>query len=305
MNADRHRLLARQMRRHFPDGQVPEGMESFLEEVNQSYHQFDANNQLLDRAMDISNSELYDRNQSLEAEMAQLDSFIYRASHDLKAPANNILSMVRLLEEQLGDSTPLQDQALAHVRNASEGLLKQLRELLELSRMKQQINEAPEYNCLHEISMEIWDCMRPQAEASNAELKLDFHRAPSLRLGKGNLRSILQNLIGNGLKYRSPERKPVVEVHSYADTKGILLEIKDNGLGMDLDKYGDKLFGMFNRFHNHVEGNGVGLYIVKQIVESSRGKIQVTSDPGKGTTFQIRFPEQKLEMPMECLTPSH
>ena len=104
-----------------------------------------------------------------------------------------------------------------------------------------------------------------------------------------NLHSILSNLLSNSLKYCSPDRLPKIKIETTCSEDFTRLTFKDNGIGMDLAKNGDKLFEMFSRLHSHAEGTGVGLYIVKKLVEDSGGRIEVQSKVGIGTTFSIYF----------------
>lgn len=92
------------------------------------------------------------------------------------------------------------------------------------------------------------------------------------------------------MKYRHADRCSEIRIHSARIDDHVVLEISDNGLGMDLDRIGDKLFGLFNREHTHVEGTGIGLYLVKSIVESYGGEIKVVSTEHCGTTFRMELP---------------
>jgi signal transduction histidine kinase len=105
-----------------------------------------------------------------------------------------------------------------------------------------------------------------------------------------NARSIVYNLLSNAIKYRSPDRPPVVRVHCRPEGEYSELSVSDNGLGLDLsaDKR-EKLFAMFKRLHNHVEGSGVGLYMVKRMIENAGGRIEVESTLGEGSTFKVYF----------------
>ena len=109
-------------------------------------------------------------------------------------------------------------------------------------------------------------------------------------LSPKNLRSLVYNLLSNAVKYRAPDRAPVVHLRAYQTPQGpTVLEVHDNGLGLDKAQQA-KLFGMFQRLHTHVEGSGIGLYIVKKIIENAGGTIAVQSQPGIGTTFTVSFP---------------
>jgi signal transduction histidine kinase len=116
---------------------------------------------------------------------------------------------------------------------------------------------------------------------------IDTHfQVAAINFSRKNLRSILQNLLSNALKYRSPDRQAEVKIETQAAGAYILLCIIDNGLGI-AESQQQKIFSLFKRAHTHVEGSGVGLYIVKRIVENSGGRIELESAPGKGSTFKV------------------
>jgi signal transduction histidine kinase len=104
---------------------------------------------------------------------------------------------------------------------------------------------------------------------------------------KAYINSILYNLISNAIQYRSPDCKPVVNISSRREGKYFVLEVADNGLGIDLEKHQGELFKLYKRFHTHIEGKGLGLYITKQQVEKLNGFVEVESKPDKGTRFSI------------------
>ena len=106
-----------------------------------------------------------------------------------------------------------------------------------------------------------------------------------------NLRSVVYNLLSNALKYRHPERAPAVRLSYQAIGDYQVLAVQDNGLGLDLAQGQERLFAMFQRLHTHVEGTGLGLYMVKRMVENAGGRIEVQSQLGKGTTFSVYFPK--------------
>lgn len=114
------------------------------------------------------------------------------------------------------------------------------------------------------------------------------------------MRSVVYNLLSNAIKYRHPGRKLKVNIHCELVGDYLLLTISDNGLGL-AEEQRSKLFSMFRRFHNHVEGSGVGLYMVKRIVDNAGGKIEVESRLGEGTVFKIYF--LNLHLPASLITP--
>jgi signal transduction histidine kinase len=102
--------------------------------------------------------------------------------------------------------------------------------------------------------------------------------------------SIFYNLISNAIKYRSLERNPEISITTLIENDSLVLLVKDNGLGMDTKKLKDKIFTLYQRFHHHVEGKGIGLFLVKTQVEALNGTIEISSKVNEGTTFTIRLP---------------
>ncbi|RYG18900.1 MAG: ATP-binding protein, partial [Chitinophagaceae bacterium] len=103
------------------------------------------------------------------------------------------------------------------------------------------------------------------------------------------LESILLNLVSNALRYSHPDRKPVISFTCFEEKGQLVLRISDNGLGIDLQKHGDKMFGIYQTFNGNADARGFGLFISKNQVEAMGGKIEVESDINKGTTFKIYF----------------
>lgn len=113
-------------------------------------------------------------------------------------------------------------------------------------------------------------------------------------MAQKNLRSILYNLLSNAVKYRSLEKVPQVHIETKIENGFIVISVKDNGIGI-AQNHIQKLFTMFKRFHTHVEGTGIGLYIIKRIVENAGGKIEVESIVNEGTTFKIYLPYNEVD----------
>ena len=129
----------------------------------------------------------------------------------------------------------------------------------------------------------------PLLRQTGGQLRLDIAACPPLRFAEKNLRSVLYNLLSNALKYHHPDRVPDVHVRYRQEADCTVLEVQDNGLSLDLARE-TQLFAMFQRLHTHVEGSGLGLYMVKRMVENADGKITIHSLVGEGTTFAVYFP---------------
>ncbi|NJN27446.1 MAG: ATP-binding protein [Cyclobacteriaceae bacterium] len=106
------------------------------------------------------------------------------------------------------------------------------------------------------------------------------------------LESIFYNLLSNAIKYHDKNRRLQIDISAIAEQHEVVLIISDNGLGIDLSKSSGKIFGLYQRFHDHIGGKGLGLYLVKTQVESMGGHIEISSTPGQGTTFKIMLPVQ-------------
>ena len=159
--------------------------------------------------------------------------------------------------------------------------------------------DATQIRTDHEVSKEKIDIdactnqilagMQGDIIKSEAIVNSDFSEINSIYYPTKYFRSILFNLISNALKYQSPYRKPEIRIKSYKDQGRTFIEVKDNGTGIDLEKYGNKLFKLHKTFHNHPNSKGFGLFITKTQVESMGGSISAESTPGTGSTFTVKF----------------
>ena len=123
------------------------------------------------------------------------------------------------------------------------------------------------------------------------EVSIVDEAAPQVYFSKTNLQALLQNLLSNAVQFAHPERSPKVRVSSRLSGEQLAIEVQDNGIGIDLETHENKLFGMFTRLHNQSAGSGIGLYIVKKIMDSAGGEVQVHSKLNFGTTFTLLFPK--------------
>jgi signal transduction histidine kinase len=124
---------------------------------------------------------------------------------------------------------------------------------------------------------------------TSAKIISDFAEAPSIVYPNIYLESIFLNLLSNALKYNHPDRNLVIEVKTCYKKKNIILEVKDNGLGINLEKYGHQIFKLQKTFHRHPESRGIGLFMIKNQIEAMGGEISVSSQENMGTTFHVNF----------------
>jgi signal transduction histidine kinase len=140
-----------------------------------------------------------------------------------------------------------------------------------------------------EIFQKEKESLAGQILKSKAEVHFDFNDAPTIAYYRAYLESIAHNLLSNALKYRSPLRDPVISVKTETRTGRTYLHVTDNGLGIDIARYGDQIFGLRKTFHEHPDARGIGLFMTKTQIEALGGRIQVQSVAGEGTTFTVEF----------------
>jgi PAS domain S-box-containing protein len=223
-----------------------------------------------------------------------LDNFIYTASYDLKSPILNIDGLVNRLISLFEDKN-IQDPELlelvGYFRKSVDRFKTTIADLTTISKLQRTIEDESnlEQVSVQQVFEDILDDLKFLFEASCFPCKVqsDF-QVNALNFSRKNFRSILYNLLSNAIKYRSNGNNCHIKVSTYAEGEWVVLSVKDNGLGMSPDDLA-KLYTMFKRFHDHVDGSGIGLYIVKRIVENAGGKITVTSEEGKGSEFKVYF----------------
>jgi PAS domain S-box-containing protein len=241
--------------------------------------------------LEAANRELKTSNLQLTATNADLDNFVYTASHDLKAPIVNIEALLTLLLDALPTEThqaPEVQQLTGYMHQSVQRFKTTLGDLTEIARLQRAAGQEAEQVSIGEVIEEVVQDMRLPFEQTAAQLTIETGNCPPIRFSRKNLRSIVYNLLSNALKYRSPERLPAILIQCQATPTHTLFLVRDNGLGIDQAKT-DTIFNLFTRLHTHVEGTGIGLYMVRKIIHNAGGSIQVDSQPGVGSTFKVYF----------------
>ncbi|WP_242929212.1 chemotaxis protein CheB [Pontibacter vulgaris] len=236
-------------------------------------------------------------NEHLLRVIEDLDTFVYTASHDLKSPMANIEGLVLLLEEQIeaagkipGEPTkPLFDM----VKDSIMRFKNVIKELTDVAKIQRDVDSEAESVDLSEVFSNVQANMQKLLHTEKAKIKVDFSEASRLYFSRKNIYSILYNLLSNSIKYKREDCCPEISIKTEKLDGYIMLTVHDNGLGMSEDNL-SKLFTLFKRFHSHVDGTGMGLYIVKRMMDNAKGKIEVESEEGKGTTFKLYFKDEVL-----------
>ena len=229
-------------------------------------------------------------NVELTKQNEQLNEFSYIISHNLRGPITNLVGLVDLVRHQEKDGISM-EEFLFHITKAIQKLDEVISDLNFVVTNYDSGTKNYSLVNLEDECRSIADLLSVQIKNIDCEFRYDFSACHEIRFVKSYIHNILYNLISNAIKYKRDNCIPVVELSSYwVNSHTICIECKDNGVGMDLKKNQDKLFGFYKRFHSHVEGKGLGLHLIKKQVDALGGHIEVDSIVGEGTTFRVVLP---------------
>ena len=217
-----------------------------------------------------------------------LKQFSYITSHNLRAPLSNLTGLLNLIEEIPVDNPELKE-ILNGFSKSTHLLNETINDLVKVVIIKDNPSIQKEEVLIKDVFENVFNQLSFLISLHKPILKIELEKVTILNINKAYLESILLNLFTNAIKYRSPKRTLRVFVSSKEIGENIVLVFKDNGIGIDLERNGDKIFGLYQRFHNYPDSKGLGLYLVKSQVESMGGTINVESEVDKGTTFTITF----------------
>lgn len=222
----------------------------------------------------------------LKSQNEELQRFAYITSHNLRAPIVNISSLLELYDEE--SPSNLENREIIDNLKVSTAILNStLEDLIEVVSIKKNKIPKVEQIDFQHLATNVERSLSKQIIDSNAEIHKDFSKMGSINYIYSHLENFLINLMTNAIKYKHPDRNPVISMKTSIEEGYTLLTFEDNGIGIDLERYGDRLFGLYQRFHSHVEGKGLGLYLVREQIRAHDGNLKVDSTVGKGTTFKI------------------
>ncbi|GAB4131766.1 MAG: hypothetical protein OHK0045_15180 [Raineya sp.] len=254
--------------------------EALIQEKNKKLEYYSKN---LEQEVEIRTQEISQKNKELVQSLNQLEQFSYVLAHNVRAPVARLLGLISCLNISNPNDTQ-NAQILQFISQSAQELDAIIKDLNKVLEIKKGINEIYEKVDL--------DRKIEKQRAMLFDVQAELHKDLQVRYVyavKAYTESILYNLISNAIKYKHPNRQLVVHIKTYQDDTHLYLEVQDNGIGIDLEKYKDKIFGIYKRFHTDIEGKGLGLHIVKLQVEAMGGKIEVESEVDKGTKFKMIF----------------
>lgn len=273
---------------------VSRGISKGLNAINRAAKRV-ARGDLTDRAEVYANDEIGQvataMNQMTEGLLQRnkdLEQFAYIISHNLRGPMTNVLALASILEE-VGLDEATKKECVTGMVYSVHSLDETLTDLTRILQMKNEMREITERVEFADLVHDIQSSISELVAREGATIQTDFSEVEGIETARGYLHSIFHNLIVNSIKYRRADVSPVIQIKSTKVNGHVRLTFADNGLGIDLQRQRDKVFGLYKRFHVHVEGKGMGLFMVKTQVESLGGRVSVESTVNQGTVFTIDF----------------
>ncbi|WP_276373888.1 PAS domain-containing protein [Chryseolinea sp. H1M3-3] len=248
---------------------------------------------LIEQKILEQNARLQSITADLQRKNEQLEEFTQIVSHNLRSPMGNITSLLTFMENSSSEEDKA--QFIKFLKESAANAMTTLDELNEVLKVKQNKNIEKQTLEFDKVFGQVKTMISAKIAETSAEIHSDFSRAPSIRYPHIYLESIFLNLLTNALKYSKPNQKPVIHVKTYYDKNDIILEIKDNGLGINMDRHGHQVFKLQKTFHKHPESRGIGLFMIKNQIETMGGEITIKSQENVGTTLTINFNKHQME----------
>ncbi|NER14450.1 PAS domain-containing protein [Leptobacterium flavescens] len=223
----------------------------------------------------------------IASQNSRLYNFAHIVSHNLRSHSSNLELVSELFK---GTNDPAEkDELFNTVTEISYSLNKTIEHLNEVAAIHTRINKKMERVQLSKTLQLVMASIKQIVMQEKAIIESDFSEVDELTYIPAYLESIMLNLITNAIKYKHPDRIPHIKIRSYRKGEKIRMEVSDNGIGIDLETFGSKIFGMYKTFHQADNAVGIGLFLTKNQIESLNGSIDVQSEVGTGTTFIINF----------------
>lgn len=222
-----------------------------------------------------------------------LEQLAYIGAHDLKAPITTIMGLIDLMNkpdlniDEVREIASMVKQSANQMHRTNSALNDVLRLKTNLSTID--INNPGELITIEQLLDDIRQMVEIRLAQVNGTLHISFGSLGNIKLPHVHFRSVITNLVDNAIKYHDPNKKPEIKIAIAQTAEKLLITVSDNGLGMDIERNRHKMFTIFKRLHNHVEGSGVGLHIIKTIIEAYGGTVSVKSSVGEGSVFSIEL----------------
>lgn len=236
------------------------------------------------------------RASELKRSNSELERFAFSASHDLQEPLRKIVTFSDLMG-RTGHFDEGTSNYLSRIQDAAKRMSAMIDNLLQYSRV---VNKEEKLEAVNLEEVVDGVLLSLEIPIKNSDCEVLVRDLPTVLANRVSMHQLVQNLLSNAIKFRNPDRRPRIEISSREENGQWLISFRDNGIGID-PKYSDQIFGIFQRLHSWHEypGTGIGLAIVKKIVEGHGGKIWVESKLGQGSTFYVNLPIREIEQDEE------
>jgi two-component system phosphate regulon sensor histidine kinase PhoR len=221
----------------------------------------------------------------LEKLIAENGIILDTISHDIKTPLTNMILTLGVLKKLTSESSQKIQALLTTVDTSIKKMQSVIQDLTDIRRQEHRYKEDEELLSFEHILEDVRLTLAPNIKESEAIIQSEINLS-EIFFSRRKLRSIIYNLINNAIKFRSEDTRPVISIKTEREDNFMVITIKDNGIGIDPDKQA-KIFSKYFRAENVIEGSGIGLYLVKEIVTASGGKIELESKEGKGAQFKV------------------
>jgi PAS domain S-box-containing protein len=241
------------------------------------------------------NKELNAALKMVENSTQYLEQLAYVSSHDLKSPIITLQGLLKHLASSKaivpGYEAPF--EMIKEIVEQMKSTSVALNGILQLRKNLISRDFATEKVSVAQVMKDVMEMLKGPIEASGAQINVHIEKGLQVRIHHTFLKAILFNLVSNSIKFKHPDRTPVINITADTADSNACIVVADNGSGINVARYQNKLFSIFTRFHDGVEGNGVGLHSVKMIVDFHRGEISLDSEENRGTTVTINLPLEK------------
>lgn len=236
-------------------------------------------------------SNITEKQSVIKKQNEKLKNFAFIATHNLKSHAANFESLLNFYDEAKNDNE--KKEVIDYLKTISNSLTKTIKGLNRIVSTESSKDNNIETIDVNSFVNDAIKALEIKIKNTGTIINKDITSNLSLEQNPAYFESILQNLISNAIKYRHKDRTPVINIKSQITEDHIIISFNDNGLGIDLNKYGNDIFSLYKTFHNNDNAEGVGLYLTKNQVEAFDGVIEIESQVNIGSTFTIKYPNKK------------
>jgi signal transduction histidine kinase len=266
-----------------------ENAQAIIESQNQMLKTY---NETLELQVEERTQQLVETNKEITQNNQQLEQYSYMTAHNLRGPVARLLGLTAIFGK-LGDGGDR--EIIDKIQKESLSLDTLIRDLNKILQVRKASEELRTSILLDSSVKQAIQILEPDIKEANASIVMDFTKVSSLMFVPTYFENIIYNLISNAIKYRHPDKALVIRITSFEESNYIGMRVSDNGMGIDMEKNKDKIFGLYKRFHFHKDGKGIGLYLIKAQIETMGGKIKLESEVNVGTEFTLLFPKEGLK----------